>query len=105
MSKTEGLDGKVYYPDTEDYQARLESYWSVSAALPAWCMVLPESVQDVSAAIVSLVEGNCSFGIRGGGHGAHNLSNAVEHGVTIDFGMLLKWLLGRVASLTMLKDT
>lgn len=78
----------MYFPESEDYQARLDSYWSVSAALPSWCMVLPESADDVSAAITTLVKKDCPFGIRGGGHGAHNLSNAVEHGVTIDFGTL-----------------
>ena len=50
-------------------------------------MVLPSTAEDVSTIIKILVSGNCTFGVKGGGHGSFALSNAVEDGVTIDFGM------------------
>jgi hypothetical protein len=87
LNKAPELQGKVVFPDTELYDARIASYWSVSAALPPWCMVLPLTAEDVSAIIKTLVAGDCPFGIRGGGHSAHRLSNSVEDGVTIDFGV------------------
>jgi FAD/FMN-containing dehydrogenase len=51
-------------------------------------MVQPSNAEDVSRTIKTLVAGDCPFGIRGGGHGAHTLSNSVEHGITIDFGAI-----------------
>lgn len=64
----------------------MDSYWSVSAALDPWCVVQPSTADDVSAIIKSLVSNNCTFGVRGGGHGSFAGSNSVEDGVTIDFG-------------------
>ena len=49
-------------------------------------MVLPKTVDDVSVTITTLADNECPFGIRGGGHGAHALSNSVEEGVTLDMG-------------------
>ncbi|EEY18179.1 FAD binding domain-containing protein [Verticillium alfalfae VaMs.102] len=85
LKNVPSLEGKVYFPDSEAYEARLQTYWSVSAALEPWCMVQPSTAEDVSVAIKTIVAGDCPFGIRGGGHGAHALSNGVEHGITIDF--------------------
>ncbi|KAM3515278.1 hypothetical protein MY11210_001019 [Beauveria gryllotalpidicola] len=65
------------------YDARLDSYWSLSAVLRPWCMVLPSSAEDVSVIIKILVEHHCHFGIRAGGHGGFPLSNSVQR-VTID---------------------
>lgn len=88
LKKTRGLEGRVYFPDSPDYENRLSTYWSKSAALEPWCMVQPTTAEDVSATIKKLVAGDCPFGIRGGGHGSFPLSNAVEKGITIDFGWL-----------------
>lgn len=88
LKNAPSLEGKVYFPDSEAYEARLQTYWSVSAALEPWCMVQPSTAEEVSVAIRTIVAGDCPFGIRGGGHGAHALSNGVEHGITIDFGTL-----------------
>lgn len=76
----------MYYPDSAAYDERMTTYWSLSAALEPWCMVLPESARDVSTTIITIVENDCPFGIRGGGHGTHALSNTLEEGVTIDMG-------------------
>lgn len=79
----------MYYPDTTAYDDRMDTYWSLSAALEPWCMVLPESPDDVSVVITTIVDNDCPFGIRGGGHGTHALSNSLEDGVTIDMGKRL----------------
>ncbi|KAK4152537.1 FAD binding domain-containing protein [Chaetomidium leptoderma] len=83
-----GLDGKVFFPNEENYQLRMASYWSTSAALRPWCMILPATAHDVSITIDTLVQNKCPFGVRGGGHGSFALSSSVEHGVTIDFGAM-----------------
>ncbi|KAJ0158875.1 Bifunctional solanapyrone synthase [Colletotrichum tanaceti] len=86
LSKTPGLAGKVYLPNSTDYAERMGSYWSVSAALEPWCVAQPSTAGDVSAIVRTLVASNCTFGVRGGGHGSFAGSNSVEDGVTIDFG-------------------
>ncbi|GKT63043.1 FAD binding domain-containing protein [Colletotrichum tofieldiae] len=86
LSKAPGLAGKIHFPDSTEYTERMESYWSVSAALKPWCVAQPSTAEDVSAIIMTLVASNCTFGVRGGGHGSFAGSNSVEDGVTIDFG-------------------
>ncbi|KAI8212055.1 Bifunctional solanapyrone synthase [Colletotrichum sp. SAR 10_76] len=66
----------------------MSTYWSVSAALNPWCIAQPSTAEDVSAIIKTLVANDCTFGVRGGGHGAFAGSNSVEDGVTIDFGYM-----------------
>lgn len=80
------LEGKVYFPNTTAYDNRLDSYWSVSAALSPICMVLPVAADNVSVIIQTIAENSCPFGIRGGGHGSFAFSNGVDQGVTIYFG-------------------
>lgn len=77
----------MYFPGTGSYDGRMDTYWSLSAALAPWCMVLPETLEDVSKVITTLGKEKCPFGIRGGGHGTHALSNTLEDGVTIDMGV------------------
>lgn len=74
------------YPDEDVYDGRLESYWSSSAALPPWCMVLPLTADQVSATVKVLSENQCPFGIRSGGHSQFHGSSSVNDGVTIDLG-------------------
>ncbi|KAJ6787511.1 hypothetical protein PWT90_02274 [Aphanocladium album] len=88
LQEAPNLDDKVHLPGSATYNARLNSYWSLNAALPSWCMVLPSTAEDVSIIIKTLSKHQCHFGIRGGGHGAFPLANSVEHGVTIDFGTM-----------------
>ncbi|WDK19468.1 FAD binding domain-containing protein [Colletotrichum graminicola] len=86
LSVISGLAGKVLFPDSAEYTDRMESYWSVSAALNPWCIAQPSTAEDVSTIIKTLATFNCTFGVRGGGHGSFAGSNSVEEGVTIDFG-------------------
>lgn len=87
LVKHASLEDKVYFPGTDGYDDRMDTYWSLSAALAPWCMVLPETLEDVSKVITTLGKEKCPFGIRGGGHGTHALSNTLEDGVTIDMGV------------------
>lgn len=73
-------------PDTAGYNARLKTYYSANAAQHAWCMVLPESTQDVQAVAGVISEHECPFGIKAGAHSAWKGSNGVEKGITVDFG-------------------
>lgn len=75
-------------PDSAVYDAQLKSYYSANAAQHAWCMVLPESTEDVQKIARAISDSKCPFGVRSGGHSTWKGSNGVERGVTIDFS---KW--------------
>ncbi|TVY74578.1 Bifunctional solanapyrone synthase [Fusarium oxysporum f. sp. cubense] len=80
------LKNKVYMPETTQYDQRLETYYSANAALEPWCMVMPESTQDVSRVAKVVSKHSCPFGIRSGAHSAFRRANGVDYGITIDFG-------------------
>lgn len=88
LSQAPGLEGKVFAPDTSVYDARLASYYSANAAQAPWCMVLPQSTQDVSEITKVFAEHKCPFGMRSGAHSAFEGSNGIKDGVTVDFGWL-----------------
>ena len=79
----------MFFPESEIYNERLESIFSRSARQAPWCVLLPESAQDASEIMKTVSKLKCPFGIRSGGHGMHRLSNSVEGGITIDFGMVI----------------
>ncbi|KAF4979662.1 hypothetical protein FZEAL_4153 [Fusarium zealandicum] len=83
-----GLAEKVVTQKQELFDERMESYWSVSAALRPNCIVLPETAEDVSKIMKVITKNSCKFGIRGGGHGNFALSNSVKDGITVDFGYM-----------------
>ena len=72
-------------PNTAAYEQRLDTYYSANAALSPWCMVMPNSTEDVSKIVKVLAANECPFGIRSGAHSAYQGANSVEDGVTIDF--------------------
>ncbi|SCO54649.1 related to 6-hydroxy-D-nicotine oxidase [Fusarium fujikuroi] len=82
------LKSKVYMPETVQYERRLDTYYSANAALEPWCMVMPESTQDVSQVAKVISKLSCPFGIRSGGHSAFKGANSVKNGVTIDFSYM-----------------
>ncbi|KAK8044186.1 hypothetical protein PG993_004210 [Apiospora rasikravindrae] len=82
------LKDRVFLPDGATYTDRLDTYWSVSAALEPWCMVMPSTAEEASEVVMVLAKNECPFGIRGGGHGADAYSNGIDKGVTIDFGLM-----------------
>ncbi|KAH8203819.1 hypothetical protein TruAng_001996 [Truncatella angustata] len=82
------LQSRVVYPNSTTYEDRVESIWSLDAALSPWCIVLPASTEETAAAIKIIDTNECPFGIRSGGHGTFTNSNNIEDGVTIDFGYM-----------------
>ncbi|KAI9172850.1 FAD-dependent monooxygenase CTB5 [Paramyrothecium foliicola] len=82
------LRGKVLLPDTIAYDRRIDSIWSLDAALEPWCVVMPESTNDTVRLAKIISENQCPFGIRSGGHAVFANSNSIEDGVTVDFGYL-----------------
>lgn len=88
LSSSPALHDKVYYPNSTEYDSRLADYWSASAALTPWCMVLPLTAEDTSDVMNAIVANQCPFGIRGGGHGVFAGTSSVDEGVTIDFGYM-----------------
>ncbi|OBS23519.1 hypothetical protein FPOA_04069 [Fusarium poae] len=83
-----GLGDKVVTKGQTLWSNRIDSYWSVSAALEPDCMVLPTTAEDVSKIMKVITKNQCKFGIRGGGHGNFALSNSVDEGITVDFGYI-----------------
>ncbi|KAG8664692.1 uncharacterized protein FPOAC1_013472 [Fusarium poae] len=80
----------VYYPDSNGYKTRTESYFSVSSQLEPYCIVQPESAKDVSTIIKTLTaDTKCNFAIRSGGHTVWAANN-INDGVTIDMGLMNK---------------
>ncbi|KAK2598312.1 hypothetical protein N8I77_011735 [Diaporthe amygdali] len=77
----------VSYPDSATYKERIESYWSVAAQLTPWCIVQPSNAQEVSAALLTLLDGpNCGIAVRSGGHTTFAGANNIVEGATIDLG-------------------
>ncbi|KAH7202389.1 hypothetical protein DER44DRAFT_787188 [Fusarium oxysporum] len=80
----------VYYPNSNGYKTRTESYFSVSSQLEPYCIVQPESAKDVSTIIKTLTsDTKCNFAIRSGGHTVWAANN-INDGVTIDMGLMNK---------------
>ena len=68
--KAVGLE-HVLRPHDEEYQTRLESYFSVSARLEPGCIVQPTTPEEVALALKTLTyKTECNYAVRGGGHTA-----------------------------------
>lgn len=86
-----GLGDRILFPSDPNYSERISSYWSVSVQQRPWCIIQPQSAEEVSLALTTLTKlspaGNWNVAIRSGGHN-HWLSNNIKYGVTIDLGLL-----------------
>ncbi|KAH9227569.1 hypothetical protein K456DRAFT_1927813 [Colletotrichum gloeosporioides 23] len=86
---TAGLGDRLVFATDEGYEARIATYWSVSARLRPWCLIQPRDTQEVSAALTALVNagsgaGDWHIAVRGGGHNHWAGTNNIANGVTID---------------------
>ncbi|KAI0533154.1 hypothetical protein GGR58DRAFT_521942 [Xylaria digitata] len=88
LSTNPALHDQVYYPNSTVYAQRIDDYWSANAALRPWCMVLPHTAIEISKVIQTIVENQCEFGIRSGGHAVFVGSSSTDKGVTIDLGFM-----------------
>ncbi|KAI0553969.1 FAD binding domain-containing protein [Xylaria curta] len=76
------------HSNTQSSATSSQSYFSISAALEPWCMVLPSTTQEVSAVVQTLTAHQCPFGIQSGGHGVFPGANSVRNGITVDLGYM-----------------
>ncbi|KAE8370878.1 FAD-binding domain-containing protein [Aspergillus caelatus] len=88
------LPGEVYYSGSSDYSNSLASYFSLQEQeLSPSCIVQPKTSSDV-AKTVSIMRGFLKQGVqvavRGGGHTSFSGAANINHGVTIDLGLLSK---------------
>ncbi|CAG1960137.1 unnamed protein product [Fusarium graminearum] len=88
LQRISQLNGAVYMPGTIEYEERLDTYYSANAALHSSCMVMPRTTEDVSAIMKVITDNQCPFGMSSGKHSAYQNSNAVEDGITVDFGYM-----------------
>ncbi|CCF33287.1 FAD binding domain-containing protein [Colletotrichum higginsianum] len=87
-----GLETAVFFPPDAEYEASITSYYSIAVQqLRPWCIVRPETSDQVSRALTALVTfspaGSWDIAVRGGGH-SHFASNNVANGVTIDLSRM-----------------
>ncbi|KAK7740409.1 hypothetical protein SLS62_011126 [Diatrype stigma] len=83
-----GLGPKVLLPTDPAYIVREESYWASNTRLKPACILVPESAEEVSSALKSLVAAQQRFAIRSGGHSPSPGANNMADGVTIDLSHL-----------------
>ncbi|KAI1743714.1 hypothetical protein F4680DRAFT_471220 [Xylaria scruposa] len=88
LSASPALCNRVYYPNSTAYTQCIDDYWSVNAALEPWCMALPLTAKETSKVVQVIVENQCPFGIRSGGHAVFAGSSSIHKGVTIDLGFI-----------------
>ncbi|KAI5926902.1 FAD-binding domain-containing protein [Camillea tinctor] len=80
-----GLQDQIFLPATNEYAARIDSYFSNCAKLKPACILMPQTTADVATAIKALVNAGQKFAIRSGGSNFWP-SNNINGGVTIDLG-------------------
>ncbi|PGH00936.1 hypothetical protein AJ80_09098 [Polytolypa hystricis UAMH7299] len=79
------LGGKVHLPESRGYNVSMEGFWTLQAIYETpTCVLVPESAEDVAAAVKTLVGGNCKFSIKGGGHTPFPGAASISDGVQID---------------------
>ncbi len=63
--KEAGLGDVLHVPGQQTYQAREDSYWSLTPRLGPWAIVQPRTAEEVSQAVKALVKTDgCKFAIR-----------------------------------------
>jgi FAD/FMN-containing dehydrogenase len=80
----------VYSANAGAYNSEVKDYWSLALQdfRPA-CMVLPESAQDVSAAVQVLnTYPDVHFAVKGGGHDPNPGHATINDGVLISMGRM-----------------
>lgn len=88
--KAAGLEARISYPESTQYEIRQNLYWSINNQLNPWCIVQPEDTAEVASALKALVDTeNCKFAVRSGGHTPYTGANNINEGVTIDLGKYL----------------
>lgn len=79
------LTGKVFFPDSGEFAAEANGYWSTqqSSQTPT-CRVTPDSANDVSTALLILKAQQCQFAVKSGGHASFAGASNIDGAVAID---------------------
>ena len=88
----DGLQKKVLFPDSDEYNERQESFWSLYSKVEPAVIVCPTSAQEVSTILKTLTNAGQAFAVRSGGHTQWTGANNIEGGVTIDL-QHLNWVI------------
>ncbi|KAL1599868.1 hypothetical protein SLS60_007673 [Paraconiothyrium brasiliense] len=85
-----GLSNRILTASSEEYEPRIQSWWSANTRQHPWCLFQPQTTEEVSIGISTLQKagngaGDWHIAIRSGGHGWPG-SNNIDKGVTIDLG-------------------
>lgn len=83
---------KVLLPTDDAYEPQIETWFDEASRLHPWCLVLPQSTEDVSLALTALLDagngaGDWHMALRSGGHSVGAINN-IANGVTIDLSHL-----------------
>lgn len=91
------LGDKVSFPESQEFNNSLSSYWSAQEAqLTPSCVITPTCKEDVAQTIKLLSsmhfssETGVQFAVRGGGHTPFATSANIHGGITIDLRKLSK---------------
>lgn len=83
-----GLGPRLLLPTDPAYVVREDSYWASNTRLQPACILVPQSADEVSSALKSLVAAHQRFAVRSGGHSPSPGANNIADGVTIDLSHL-----------------
>ncbi|KOS16713.1 Bifunctional solanapyrone synthase [Escovopsis weberi] len=75
--------GAFAQQSTPCYEASV-GRWSGTSILQPACVFLPMSAEDISAAFKVIVDGQCQFATKSGGHNANKGANSIDGGISID---------------------
>lgn len=90
LALSRALPSKILSPfQIFDFQAQCQSYFTNQQrkVVPA-CFVLPANAGEVSTALKTLVQNDCQFTIRSGGHSPIRGWSNMHTGVTLDLSEL-----------------
>ncbi|KAH8897937.1 FAD-binding domain-containing protein [Thozetella sp. PMI_491] len=86
--KSAGLADRLLFPSDGGYEPQISTWFSLNGRLRPYCLVLPQSTEEVSTALAALANagqgaGDWHIAVRSGGHASPG-SNNIDRGVTID---------------------
>ncbi|CAK1359727.1 Bifunctional solanapyrone synthase [Cercospora beticola] len=82
------LGAQSFYGHNDTDFAVQNTRWSTNARLNPTCIIKPHHAEHVAQAVTVLVEGECEFAIKAGGHTPWSGANSIDHGVVIDLSFL-----------------
>ncbi|ESK86560.1 fad binding domain-containing protein [Moniliophthora roreri MCA 2997] len=85
----EALPDLVHFPDSPEYQSRLESYYALQQRdLQAACRLMPHSASEVSLILGIARKRDCPFAVVSGGYMPWVGASNIDGGFVIDLGKI-----------------